>query len=1121
MVCPVLKRTILCAYAILLVTGIAVARQVPSQVTISGQVKDSLGVALEAVTVTALPSGKTTLTNQTGNFSLAVPQHSPLTIRFSMQGKETRETIVRQPGQPLNITLFNKANLLDEVVVTGYESLGKNRSAGSIATLNKEAIENKGARNLDDLIQGKVAGVSVTAQSGRPGEKFKVVIRGTNTISGNTEPLWVVDGVPIQQNVPTLNAALVKSENLNEILMSGVGHIDPADIEQITILKDASAAAIYGSRAAGGVIVITTKKGAPGKVRVNYSTNVSIGLKPQRDPDLMNSQEKLAWEKELWDEFSAERYAGNDPHVPVVGIYGMLHSNKLGRNGQLWMEPGFTPYSETAKDSMLTALGTTSTDWFDQLFRNSFSNNHHLAFSGGNDRTSFYTSMGYTRQEGMVRKTGYDRYNLNSKINTQVNDRLSIGWILNLSQQRSRSYSMSMDPFRYAYFANPYEAPYNEDGSYRYDQTYMNLAKVNDGYENIRIMEPAFGYNILHEIDNTSSDAISSNMSGTMDLQYKISRKLRFSGLASYTYVNDRTEDIKDKTTYTAFQDRLFFDDFLSNRAWTPYGSITQSTSQAGSYNLRGHFVYSDMFNAQHGLRVWAGAEIRGNDTKRFFTKRYGYDPNTTSASFPVNPVPATGDHSEYAALINSLSGQGIVESRYASFYSSLDYSFRNRYVLNASLRTDGSNNFGSNKQFNPTWSIGAAWHMDEEAFMQDLKPVLNKLSLRVATGFTGNVVSGVKKQLVLSYGSATWNNLQTGSISTAPNPDLRWEKTRDYKASLEFGLFRDRISGLVETYLRQSSDLITYSSIPSTTGFLVQNFNTSTIENRGLEATLKIDIVRQRNLNISLSGNVAWNENKLKAYYSPNGGIGDTDAGIYVGYPTSSLFGGQYNGVDPWTGYYSFVLRPDASLITSGDLNKTENYLHYLGTPQADVTGGANLRVAYKAFSINLGGAFFFGANILNQVSSPAGYAGLGFRSGTNREKPQTPYSDLYRNHLNASRDATDRWTPEKTTGVSYPRIVDYAGERLYLDTYTPQAANIVNGALREEVSFFRLRDITLSYNLPVGILRGIGMQSLSFAGTFSNFFTFTNYKGIDPETPGTTYPITRSVFFRLQAGF
>jgi TonB-linked SusC/RagA family outer membrane protein len=1120
--CPFLKQITLCFFSIFLMIQYTAAQQSPTNASrLTGSVNDHTGAPLEAVTVMALPSGKATLTDGNGSFSLSVPAHDKIILRFSMQGKQTVEKVITDASQSTHILLAEKADALDEVVVTGYEQLVKHRSAGSIATLNKADFENKGIRNLDDLIQGKVAGVSVSAQSGRPGEKFKIVIRGTNTISGNTEPLWVIDGVPVQKNVPSFNTSMVKSENLNEILMNGVGHIDPSDIEQVTILKDASAAAIYGSRAAGGVIVITTKKGTAGSMRVNYSTNVSIGLKPQRNVDLMNSAEKLAWEKELWNEFSKERFETSDPHVPVVGLYGMLQSDKLGRDGKLWMDAGFTPYTQAEKDAILADKAANTTDWFNVLFRNSLSNNHHLSFSGGNGNTTYYTSMGYTRQEGMVKETGYDRYNINTKVNTNVNDRLTLGWILNLSRQQSKSYSMGVDPFRYAYFANPYESPYNADGSYRNDQTYFNLPKVNDGYGNLRIMEPSFGFNILHEMENTSSDAVSSNISATMDLQYKISNKIRFSGLASYTYIDDRTEDIKAKNTYAAFTDRLFFDDFLSNREWSPYGSIIQTASQAASYNLRGHFVYSDMFNDEHGIRIWAGSEIRGSDTKRFFTKRYGYDVNTTSSSFPVNPVPVVADHAKYATLINSLSGQAISESRYASFYSSADYSFRSRYVLNASMRTDGSNNFGSNKQFNPTWSLGLAWHIDEESFMQPLNNVISKLSLRVATGFTGNVVSGIKKQLVISYGSAAWNNLLTGSVRDAPNPNLRWEKTKDYKASLDFGLFDNRITGLVETYFRRSSDLITYSSVPSTTGYQVQNFNTSTIENRGVEATMRFDVIRNKKLNISIAGNVAWNENKLTQYYSPNGGIGDVDAGVYVGYPTNALFGGLYGGIDPRSGLYTYLLRSDAKIITTGDLNKTENYLHYVGTPQADITGGTNLRVAYKNVTLNVGGAFFFGSNIINQVVSPAGYNGLGFGSASIREKPQSAYSDLYRNHLNTTRDVINRWTPENTTGAIYPRIVDYAGERLFLDVYNPQAPQIVNGAFRENVSFFRLRDISLSYNLPVSVIRRSPFRSLSLSGTLSNFFTFTNYKGIDPETPGAVYPLTRSVFFRLQAGF
>lgn len=1101
-----------------------------NQRVIHGSVLDTLQRPLEGATVRIIPRGSYSITDQHGAFSIAVPDSVQVAkLQLSFQGKESLEVAAAPVGRSLTLIMRDTRSTLEEVVVTGYGDLERRRSAGSVSIVLPEELD-KGVRNLDEMLQGKVPGVVSTAQSGRPGERYKVVIRGTNTIGGSTEPLWVVDGVPLQQNVPNINSDLVKSENINEILNAGIGHVDPADIEQITILKDASAAAIYGSRAAGGVIVITTKRGKAGPTRIGYSTNLNMGLKPQRDAGLMDAGEKLAWEKELWDTFSADRFAGSDIHVPIIGIYGMLQGNKLGQGGKLWMEEGFTPYTAAEKENLLSNLSGQSTDWFDVLFQNSFAHNHHLSFSGGTDRSDYYVSLGYTGQEGLVQETGYDRFNLNSRINTKVGERLSLGWNIGLSRQQSDSYSMGTNPFEYAYFANPYERPYGSDGQLVDDLTYHVARQVNDGTATIISYEPPFGYNILREMENTHSDSYTNNAVLTMNADYKISNTLQFSGLASYTYAGNRSENRIGAHTFAAFEDRLFFDTSLDGREWQPYGSIMQSSADANSYNARGHFIYSNTFAQQHGLRVRAGAEIRGNHSKRIFTKRYGYNDETRGSTMPTNPNPDENYTKEYTALINSLSGQSLEDSRFASFYAATDYTFRSRYVLNATVRTDGSNNFGSGEQFNPTWSLGAAWHIDEEPFFQHLKSIFNTLTIRAATGFTGNVVPGNKKYLVITQDQTDWNGLPVGNISNPPNPNLRWEKTRDRKISLDFGLLSNRISGTVETYSRRHSDIITQSMLNNTTGFGMQNYNTSRIENRGLEAMLQLAVVRGKDVQLTLGGNIAWNQNKLTAYYNGNGEENNLDldranearnAGLYVGYPVNGLFGGNYQGIDPYFGVYSFALRPDAQLVSSADLNNPQNYVHYLGTPEADVTGGVSLRAAYKNISLSLGASFFSGRHVINNLQSPVHYNMLGFGNSSMFEKPQSHHSDLYRNYLNVRRDVTNRWTEDRKTDVAYPRLVDYAGERLNLDAYNPFQQMIVNSAFLEDVSFFRLRDITMGYSLPAKWLAGSRLRSLSLSGTLNNFFTFTNYSGIDAETPGATYPITRSVFFRLQAGF
>ena len=274
-----------------------------------------------------------------------------------------------------------------------------------------------------------------------------------------------------------------------------------------------------------------------------------------------------------------------------------------------------------------------------------------------------------------------------------------------------------MDPFQYAYFANPYEKPYNEDGSYRPDYTYYNLNQINGGREAIL---PANGYNIMREINETSSVADDYAANLMLSLNYIISSKFRFSGLVSYSFINNKSDNINGIETYAAFTDKPSqLDDWNSRRT---YGSITQSSTNNTNYSARGQLNYSDIFNSIHRLQVLAGAEIRGSKAKNIYEKRYGYDPVTGNSSTPAPEK--TDDQVDYnklvdmANLIDGLSGQSIEETRFASFYASVDYSLYDKYIASLSFRTDGSNNFGSDEQFNPTWSLGLAWHVGDEHFM-------------------------------------------------------------------------------------------------------------------------------------------------------------------------------------------------------------------------------------------------------------------------------------------------------------------------------------------------------------------------------------------------------------------
>ena len=372
------------------------------------------------------------------------------------------------------------------------------------------------------------------------------------------------------------------------------------------MLKDASATAIYGSRAAGGVIVVTTKKGKQGKARINYSGNVSMTLAPQHSYSLMNSSEKIAYEQGLWDEFSASDFAAGKTNYPVVGIVGMVRSGK-GR---------FEGWTSQQQDEYLNQLAGVNTDWYKELFRNGVSTSHTLSISGGGERYTYYTSIAYTRNAGLLKRNDYDRYNITSNLTMQPNKKITLDFKAMMSYQNSKSPALnSIDPFEYAYFANPYESPYNEDGSYRADETRFALGEYNNKRDNQKVI-PDSGFNILREMNETSSRTKNTNVFVKAGINYNIWGPLSFNGQASYTFATNRVKDIYGNGTKAALDNRLSVDS-QSNKE---YASILERNTDNDSYTVRGHFVYDGKIGTDHSINILAGAELRGSKSNSLYS---------------------------------------------------------------------------------------------------------------------------------------------------------------------------------------------------------------------------------------------------------------------------------------------------------------------------------------------------------------------------------------------------------------------------------------------------------------------------------------------------------------------
>ena len=1089
------------------------------RITVSGVVTDTEGEPLPGVSV-MIPGTMTGVsTGIDGDYSITVDIGSVL--RFSSIGFESRD--IKVDKARYDIVLEEEAMMMDQVVVTGYSQVELRKSTGAVGVVSAEELKGSPLKTVDQLLQGKLAGVNVQMTSGRPGASASVRIRGTNTITGNAEPLWVIDGVPMQKNTPQLNMSQIQSGDFDNIFATGIGNINPNDIESITVLKDAAAAAIYGSQAANGVIVVTTKHGSAGKTSVSYMGSVTVQTKPARDANLMNSSEKLAWEQELWDEFSAEGYAdrmtGNtSARYPVIGIVGQIRSG-YGR---------FAGMSVEEQNAYIEELGSHTTDWFDVLFRNTVSTSHYLSVSGGSDKMTYYVSGGFNYNNGLVQKTSATSYSLNAKIDSRPAKWIKFGIQTDFSYQKALSPSNNVSLFDYAYFANPYEQLYNADGSYRADETYLTISRTNGGAGNTI---PDNGFNLMREINETSSEANSTTFTIQGNTTINIVKGLTFTGLASFSYSGDMSENINGPNTYAAFMDRPFEGDSMTSQR--KYGSITQSSTFNTSYMLRGQLNYARTFATDHALSAIAGAEIRSSYAKNVATKRYGYDSVTGNHSTPLWPTNSEGGYDyedlvNFGAVMDGSVGQNIIETAFASFYGSLTYTFRNKYVISGTVRSDGSNNFGSDEQFNLNWSGSAAWNIDEEPWMQGgISNVISTLSLRAGFGYTGGVNQSVYPVLIMNYLDYFRNTgdeyYRLGRISNPPNPHLRWEKNQTFNVGMNFGLVNDRIFGEFSYYRNHNMDLVTNVRVPESTGFETQSYNTSEQVNNGVELMLGATVLKFKHFRWRLTANAAYNYNELTKYDSPTGNIfGD----YYVGYPLGHIFTGKTSGIDPATGVYKFILRPDAQISSIEDYRDFTNYLYYVGTSNAPWTGGLSTTFSYKRLSLNIAGNFSIGGKMLNNIECPVSWHDVG--SGSANEPVSTQYNDLYVNYLNVRKDVTHRWTVANPVTDGYPRLVDAYGPRItdpsgqYLDAMQPYTRDMVTDCVMlEDVSYFKLSTVSLSYDLPDKWVKAMRMGSFTVSFLMNNLFILTNYSGIDPETPGAVYPQSRSFTFSLSCSF
>ena len=1051
--------------------GKNLVQQANKEMEIRGIVKDKSGEPLPGVTVLIVGTQLGTATGMDGDFLLRVPEQDSVRLRFSFVGMKTKDVPYKKNQLALVVVLEEEAESIGEIVVTGYQQIEKRNLTSSVVTVKTSELKTIGASSIEQMLQGVVPGLSVVNTSAAPGAAPKIRIRGTATISGNADPLWVLDGVILENSVP-VTAADLNSPDVMNMFNSVIGGINPNDIESITVLKDASATAIYGTRAANGVIVVTTKKGKANSFNIAYQHTSTLSIRPYYDNfDLLNSKERvaLAWENyvdglDLW----TGTYSKG-----TSGLEGLLNSYSLGQ------------MTKEQVNLMANKLEGMNTDWFKILFRNAYTQTHNLSISGGTEKTNYYISLNYNGEEGVDKASEYKNYGGMVKVNTELFQGVNMGAILQVDRRDREMYHSSIDLFNYAVRSSRAIPLREESGDLHYYQSTVS------GW--------AYKFNILNELANTGNESTQTDLKGIVSLNVNLYKGLKYEGLFSYSSSHSTARDYAtEKSAYVADIRGYNYGEGSEEdieKSPMPYGGVyNETTYEQRSSLIRNGLTYKGSLTEDLSIDVLLGQEFRNTNYKGLKSNNYGYFHDRGNTFYEPALGESTGN------LQRNKVTRSLVDRSNISYYGVVSAMYGDRYVLNANIRFDGSNLFGSNPKYRylPLWSVSGRWIISNESFLSD-NTLISNLALRASYGLRGNIVEDSSPSIIAA---ALPPNAVTGlfemEIQQAPNPDLKWETTASFNAGLEIALFDNRLSLDIDYYLDKSKDLIAYKGVSSVSGFSGKYVNYANVTNQGLDVALSGTILKSKDWNWTAAFNMGYVKNEVtkskstaqtkylvQSVYTPGE--------VYEGKPVNGMFSYRFAKLDG-KGMPMFydkdgnVLGVDSDEIVNFPYD-IEN-LKYEGTRDPMLSGGLNTRVAYKNVSLSM--LFAFG--LKNVVRLPS------------RAYVSAPNSDE-----NANSSIKDRWRPgQDNTGKTIPALssgdglIMTADDNFYAtDWYNLSDATVVPG------DYLRFRNLMVEYRLPLRWVNKVvigdkKLSSVTLKFQAQNLFVLADkrLKGYDPET-------------------
>ena len=1047
-----------------------------------------------------------TVTDIDGKFSLSIPEKTTR-IHCSYIGFEEQILLLQAGKNDYRIILQPSAHTLGDVIVTGYQEVERRKLTAAITKIDVTDAMVGSAKSIDQALAGQIAGVAVTTTSGAPGAPARIRIRGTASLNGTQDPLWVLDGIPLEgTDIPKLDDDT--SNDIVNIKQSSIAGISPNDIESITILKDAAATAIYGARAANGVIVVTTKRGRTGKPVVNFNTRLTYT--PNLDTsrlNLLNSQEKIDLELEL----IKDTYELFEDKYPVYyekgGVASILKKYNLMDAYRANGWDGLTPEAQSA----INQLKNINTDWNDILFRDAFTQEYNFSISGGSENVTYYNSLGYSKEDGNVPGVSMKRFNLTSKTSYQINRMLKIGMSLFANRRKNTDFVADKygyaNPIYYSRTANPYFNPYDSNGNYAYDYDISNKD----------IPDPLRGFNIFEERANTNKETITTAINAIFNTdlrfndQWKVTSQvgLQWEQLDLEQYIGANTFTMRD----LRYESR--YDNGTKYRI--PEGGmhkVTGSTTSQITWKLQGE--WSQSFADIHEVQIMGGSEIRKNWYNSLTSNAYGYDPKTLTTKPVV--IRDDQDAKKYPLHIKT-----YTENAFASFYANGSYTLMNRYTLGASVRMDGSDLFGVDKKYRflPIYSVSGLYRISNEPFFKPATGWMDNLSLRLSYGLQGNIDKNTSPYLIGTYGTQTIlpNNTENSiSISSAPNDKLRWEKTASYNIGVDFSVLKSAINLSVDYYYRKGTDLIGVKNLPLENGFNGMTINWASMENKGIEVNLQTRNITTRNFSWYTTFNFAYNYNKVLKDLASTQSL---TPGL-EGNPAGTIFAIR-SKVDPETGRILIYPKGSNEAVSveeyfemydesgglglyqyNGKADIQRNLYEYAGTTDAPYTGGFINTLNYHNWELSFNFAYNLGAHV--------------------RTAPSYSVTEYDPGH-NTNRDILNRWTTENRSS-KLPALVNrnyYSADYYLFENERTIYKNLDLWVKR--LSYVRLQNIRLAYTLPQEWLHKFNVNGATIGLEGRNLFVFgSSYKNyLDPESMGNLYstPVAKSVTFNLNLNF